>query len=101
MRESDLIHYSLNLTSAMKKSYCRVSEDIFRIQDLDISLLNITNSSLERINLYYLKLILRYIKDLQTELECFYQREITYKEIRFELRKRKTFEFKTMRKEMC
>lgn len=87
--ESDLIHYSLNLTSCMKRSYHKCSNDIFRMQDVDLLSLQIGNTSLQNINLNYFINIYLYTKKVQMEMERKYQREITYGEIRNRLRKEK------------
>lgn len=87
--EVDLLHFGLNLTSMMKKSYQCKSEDIFRVQDLNVGNLNMHNSSLSTMNLAYFKSLLVYVEKVQKELEIKYHREITYEEVRNELRNRK------------
>lgn len=87
--ESDLIHFGLNLTSIMKKSFYKKGEDIFKLEQLDLKLLNVYGSSIATLNILYFKEILLYIDTIQKQLEVQFNRDITYLEIRNELRKRK------------
>lgn len=94
--ETDLLHYGLNLTTSMKKSYQCKSEDVFRVQDLNLCVLNVKNTSLSTMNLMYFKSVVLYIENIQKELERKYCREITYKELREELRRRKNIHMERM-----
>lgn len=98
MRESDLVHFSLNLTSAMKKSYHKKSEDIFTIEQFNIRTINVSNTSLSSLNIQYLKKIIEYTSEVENELKKEKKKDITYKEIRYELRRRKTMNLVELRK---
>ena len=89
-RESDLVHYGLNLTSIMKKSYRKGCDDVFHIQEMDISSMYLYGTSLALTNLAYFQQIVSYVGKVEKEMEEVYKRDITYKEIRYELRRRKS-----------
>lgn len=96
MRESDLIHYSLNLTSAMKKSYKKSSEDEFSIDQFNIRTLNVSNTSLSTLNIHHIKKVIEYIAEIENELKR-RNKKITYKDVRYELQKRKTINLVQLR----
>lgn len=98
MRESDLVHYSLNLTSAMKKSYKKSSDDIFSIEQFNIRTINVSKTSLSSLNVQYLKKVIEYLAEIEKELKKVKKESITYKEIRYELQKRKTINLVQLRK---
>lgn len=92
--EVDLIHYGLNLTSIMKKSFQRKNEDVFSIDDLKLTSLRLNNTSLENLNLLYFTKVLLYVEMIQLQLEQKYKRRITYAEVRNEFRFRKEMQMK-------
>lgn len=98
MREADLVHYGLNLTSAMKKSYKKSSDDIFSIEQFNIRTINVSKTSLSSLNVQYLKKVIEYLAEIEKELKKGKKESITYKEIRYELQKRKTINLVQLRK---
>lgn len=97
MQESDLVHYSLNLTTIMKKSYHKTSNDVFSIHDFDIRTIRVHGSSIATLNITYLKKVIEYLASVEHDLNK-RKNNITYYDIRYELRKRKTLNLNQLRK---
>lgn len=100
MREEDKIHFGLNLTSAMKKSYFHKSEDIFEIDEIRIRTLNVQKNSIGTLNIHALKKVVEYVAEVQCELMKNKQRKVSYKEVRYELMTRKTYNLVRLREKV-